>query len=199
MDVSNLYNGNTEIAGSTATSRRLADANEENNINERTNVNLESTVSVLKFPRRNLANVNKKKSNIHGTNGFLIYLEQTSEWLGIAHFHRPDKRDTSEYALHGHHYSHAFFTIRSNQEGKFALNRLSNEFVFRTMSSPRVNDADIIQFAAGLDLVGSDTLILSYGINDCEGAVFYLKMQDVEKILQSVSPGQDVADLMEKV
>jgi len=67
------------------------------------------------------------------------------------------------------------------------------------MSSPRMDDADIIQFAAGLDLVGSDTLILSYGINDCEGAVFYLEMQEVQKLLQSVSPGQEVADLMEKV
>mmetsp|Transcript_6257 Transcript_6257/g.9161 ORF Transcript_6257/g.9161 Transcript_6257/m.9161 type:complete len:596 (-) Transcript_6257:154-1941(-) len=210
VDVSKLYTGNAETAGSKATSRRLADAIEEEHLNERTKVNFESTVSiplqvetstkrVLKFPRRNLANENKKKSNIHGTNGFLIYLEKTSEWLGIAHFHRPDKRDTSEYALHGHHYSHAFFTIISNQDGKFALNRLSNEFVFRTMSSPRMDDADIIQFAAGLDLVGSDTLILSYGINDCEGAVFYLEMQEVQKLLQSVSPGQEVADLMEKV
>jgi hypothetical protein len=150
--------------------------------------------------RRKLAK--KIKSNIHGTNGFLIPLKQTSELLGIAHFHRPDKRDTSEYALHGHHYTHAFFTILHSREGRYRLSRLSNEFVFRTMSSPPRDDADIIQFAAGLDLIGSDKdgkLLISYGINDCEGAAFYLDMQEVQQLLLNVSEGQEVVDLMQKI
>ncbi len=47
----------------------------------------------------------KNKSSIHGTNGYLVPLPSTSELLGIAHFHRPENRDTSDYARHGHHYS----------------------------------------------------------------------------------------------
>lgn len=46
-----------------------------------------------------------KKSHIHGTNGYMLPLHSTSELLGIAHFHRPEGRETSHYARHGHHYS----------------------------------------------------------------------------------------------
>jgi hypothetical protein len=56
------------------------------------------------YIRRRLAS-SKKKSSIHGTNGYMIPLHASSELLGIAHFHRPENRDTSDYARHGHHYS----------------------------------------------------------------------------------------------
>ena len=55
--------------------------------------------------RRRLREKKKKKSSIHGTNGYLVPLHTSSELLGIAHFHRPENRDTSDYARHGHHYS----------------------------------------------------------------------------------------------
>jgi len=158
------------------------------------------------------------KSNIHGTNGYMIPLTTTGELLGIAHFHRPEDRRPSQYALHGHHYTHAFFTIaRDDDVGtngtnsamktgqRYKLKRLSNEFVFRTnsipegMTRPPSDDGDIIQFASGLDLLGSDIdgrAIISYGINDCEGAVFTLSMQIVQQMLIEVQPGQEVVDLM---
>jgi hypothetical protein len=47
----------------------------------------------------------QKKSSIHGTNGYLVPLPSSSELLGVAHFHRPENRDQSDYARHGHHYS----------------------------------------------------------------------------------------------
>lgn len=153
------------------------------------------------------------KSHIHGTNGYLVPLASTGELLGIAHFHRPEDRKKSDYALHGHHYTHALFTIaRQADENNndinsrpFKLKRLSNEFVFRANyipvgSSQPPKDGDIIQFASGLDVVGSDIdgqLIISYGINDCEGAVFTLAMQKVQQImLVEVTPGQEVVDVM---
>jgi len=156
------------------------------------------------------------KSNIHGTNGYMVPLTSTGELLGIAHFHRPENRKESEYALHGHHYTHAFFTIARQVDDKakdttslapFKLKRLSNEFVFRANSIPSGEkeppiDGDIIQFASGLDVVGGDVdgkLIISYGINDCEGAVFSMTMQKVQKMLIEVSPGQEVVDLMETI
>lgn len=54
--------------------------------------------------RRRLSD-RKKRSAIHGTNGYLVPLHSTNELLGMAHFHRPEHRDSSDYARHGHHYS----------------------------------------------------------------------------------------------
>ncbi|KAL7517290.1 hypothetical protein ACHAWX_002221 [Stephanocyclus meneghinianus] len=156
------------------------------------------------------------KSNIHGTNGYMVPLLSTGELLGIAHFHRPEHRQSSDYALHGHHYTHTFFTIARHGDNDansvdsrpFKLKRLSNEFVFQTQSmsisggTKKYEDADVIQFASGLDLVGSDldgTLIISYGINDCEGAVFTIAMEKVLRLLIEVQPGQEVVDLMETI
>ena len=157
------------------------------------------------------------KSNIHGTNGYMVPLTSTGELMGIAHFHRPEHRKESEYALHGHHYTHAFFTIARQADSNhdttdgtsqpFKLKRLSNEFVFRTNSIPigetqPPRDGDIIQFASGLDVSGGDVdgkLIISYGINDCEGAVFTMSMAKVQEMLLEVRPGQEVVDLMETV
>mmetsp|Transcript_47760 Transcript_47760/g.144436 ORF Transcript_47760/g.144436 Transcript_47760/m.144436 type:complete len:701 (-) Transcript_47760:262-2364(-) len=174
---------------------------------------------------RQLRSGRRKKSNIHGTNGYMVPLHSTSEVLGIAHFHRPEDRATSDYALHGHHYTHALFTIArvdadkaNSDEGgiQYRLKRISNEFAFQSMSiravadgdlggqtgaasSQRVSDADIIQFASGLDLIGTDTdgqLLISYGINDCEGAAVFLDMKDIQKMLIDVPEGKQVVDLM---
>jgi len=184
----------------------------------------------------------KKKSSIHGTNSYMVPLNTSSELLGIAHFHRPENRITSEYARHGHHYSkchpflassiatvlygfitlmqnilllsfsaHAFFTLeqqvvaKEDGEGttsKFVLKRLSNEFVFMAPSSLHDNTGDVIQFASGLDLVGSDKdgkLMISYGINDCEAAIVFLEMEKVQELLLPVNAGEEVVHLMKRL
>ena len=161
--------------------------------------------------RRRLGSAKKPKSNIHGTNGYLVPLPSSGELLGIAHFHRPENRKESNYALHGHHYTHSFFTIArqhqptdSGGDNTFQLKRISNEFLFRALSVPMgekksPNDGDIIQFASGLDVYGSDIdgkLVLSYGINDCEGAVLTISMAKLQQMLIEVEPGQEVVDLM---
>jgi len=156
----------------------------------------------LETPQRRLAG--KEKSHIHGTNGYMVPLPSTSELLGIAHFHRPENRQKSLYALHGHHYTHALFTIARNAVGEYKLKRLSNEFVFRSMSpaflavNPVVVDAETIQFSSGLDVVGSDVdgrLLLSYGVNDCEGIATFLDMAAVHDLLLDAD-GMEVVDLM---
>ncbi|KAL9189648.1 hypothetical protein ACHAXT_009323 [Thalassiosira profunda] len=165
----------------------------------------------LPSPRHRRLGSKPAKSHIHGTNGYMVPLPSTGELLGIAHFHRPEDRKSSDFALHGHHYTHAFFTIAreggdEEKDGRpFKLKRLSNEFVFRANSVPASEaraqvDADIIQFASGLDVFGSDVdgqAIISYGINDCEGGVFTLPMKKVQTMLMEVKPGQEVVDLME--
>ena len=166
------------------------------------------------LPQHRRLGTKPNKSNIHGTNGYMVPLTSTGELLGIAHFHRPENRKESQFALHGHHYTHAFFTIARQADDDntkdissrpFKLKRLSNEFVFRANSIPAGEthppiDGDVIQFASGLDVTGGDVdgkLIISYGINDCEGAYFTIAIQKVQEMLIAVSPGQEVVDLME--
>jgi len=89
-------------------------------------------------------------------------------------------------ARHGHHYTHAFYTISS--KFPYELLRLSQEFLFPSFLYP--NDGDLIQFASGIDIINNDEdnnnttkttattkkkkFVISYGINDCEGAIIEL-------------------------
>jgi hypothetical protein len=93
-------------------------------------------------------------------------------------------------------------TEEDQQIVSFKLKRLSNEFVFSSPSSENQNAAEVIQFASGLDLVGSDLtgkLMVSYGINDCEAAVVFLDMEKIHEILLPVQDGQEVQNLMQKL
>jgi hypothetical protein len=154
-----------------------------------------NVVAVVPPHGRRLAQQKKqRKSHFHGTNAFLV--PYRDEFLGIGHFHRPPGRDSNEYARHGHHYTHAFFTISGLPP--FQLKRLSREFVLPSETFPQ--DADIIQFASGLELdVAHGKALLAYGINDCEGAAAHVDMQIVEEMLRPVKEGQEVLDLMRKL
>lgn len=93
-------------------------------------------------------------------------------------------------------------TEEDHQIVSFKLKRLSNEFVFSSPSSENQNAAEVIQFASGLDLVGSDLtgkLMVSYGINDCEAAIVFLDMEKINEILLPVEDGQEVQNLMQKL
>ena len=101
--------------------------------------------------------------------------------------------------------AHAFFTLEQKSGGgtkSFKLKRISNEFVFMAPSSSKKNVGDVIQFASGIDLVGSDEsgkLMVSYGINDCEAALLFLDMKKVQDILLPVKDGEEVFHLMKKL
>ena len=145
--------------------------------------------------RRQLAEKDEslKPSDFHGTNGFMVYLPKTQEYLGIGHFHRPPGREfDNAYARFGHHYTHAFYTI--SDQSPFHLKRISPELLLPSQSDP--NDAEIIQFWSGLERINDDTLSLAYGINDCEGAALSLDMQTVESLLRDIPEGSEVRNLM---
>lgn len=148
--------------------------------------------------RRRKKKDEKKKSHFHGTNGFMVHLPKTQEYMGIGHFHRPPDRNQNDYARFGHHYTHAFFTI--TDAPPFRLNRLSPELVVPSSAYPE--DAEIIQFWSGLELSSggdgddSSLLALAYGINDCEGAATHLDLAVVEDLLRDVSEGKEVVDFM---
>mmetsp|Transcript_15816 Transcript_15816/g.22506 ORF Transcript_15816/g.22506 Transcript_15816/m.22506 type:complete len:571 (-) Transcript_15816:198-1910(-) len=154
----------------------------------------------------------KIKSSIHGTNGYLLPIRSRDgaiEYLGIAHFHRPEGRSESSLARHGHHYTHAFYTIVPKNytpvgtENDYQLSRISNEFVFSspiTPDVPKPNTTDIIQFASGLDFTNDGRLLISYGINDCEGAVVFTSFETVQNLLDStINNMKEVVDLMSKI
>ncbi|KAL7573349.1 hypothetical protein ACA910_011711 [Epithemia clementina (nom. ined.)] len=134
----------------------------------------------------------KPKSHVHGTNAFMVYLPQRREYLGIAHFHRPNDREPNPYARFGHHYTHAFYTIPATTPSMYqSLATLSQEFVLPAASAPPpLQDAEIIQFISGLEYdATTKEIVLAYGINDCEGAVMRLDYETVVKpLLKAVPP-----------
>jgi hypothetical protein len=147
----------------------------------------------LAQPHRRMTSSNRKHSDFHGTNGFMVYLPQSREYLGIGHFHRPPGRKVNGYARFGHHYTHAFFTISDHEP--FHLKRLSPELVLSSDAYPQ--DAEIIQFWSGLELLDNNKIALAYGINDCEGAATYIDMGTIEALLRDVTKGQEVSDLLQ--
>jgi hypothetical protein len=161
-------------------------------------VDTSKTDGVPKEPEKKTEKIKPKPNAIHGTNGFMVHLPDTGEYLGIGHYHRPNDRKANEYARFGHHYTHTFFTITDQPPHR--LKRLSPELVISSYTYPR--DAEIIQFWSGLELsTGWDgeegaLLALAYGINDCEGAAIHLDRSYVEQLLRDVPEGKQVSDFM---
>lgn len=130
----------------------------------------------------------KIHNNVHP-----IRIPGTRELLGVAHWHRsPDDQKrirTEKYGIlakHSNHmnshYTHIFFTM--NDEEPFEVKRQSHEFC---MSSPQnENDCEVIQFVQGLTFkTGSnDTLLMSYGVNDCESRVIDIKLEKILSMLK---------------
>jgi hypothetical protein len=151
----------------------------------------------------------RKKSHVHGTNAFMVPLPGGNEFLGVAHFHRPHDRRPNPYAKFGHHYTHALFTVAASPP--YELRRLSAEFVLPQAAipapvtttttadeQPTIKDAEIIQFASGLEVVDGNRIIIAYGINDCEAAVAEVSLVEaMNHLLRPVKPGTQVVDVME--
>jgi len=114
-------------------------------------------VTSIRFdnPTESSRNALGKSSKFHGTSGFLLHLPDLNEYLGVGHIHRERKwaKDHRVDAKFGHHYTHAFFTISTT--APYSLKRLSQEFVLPSTSKAR--DADIIQFASGLEWAASNS------------------------------------------
>ncbi|CAB9515275.1 expressed unknown protein [Seminavis robusta] len=177
-----------------------------------------------KQQRRRLRENNKKEKGLtatystvgttqaHGTNGMMIRLPsiqegQPSEYLGVAHFHRPKNYNVSIYAQFGHHYTHCFYTIqrKSMTSTDFQLTALSAEFVLPSVDSsgkaPNEDgwtmDAHIIQFVSSLEfLADTNELVIAYGINDCEASIAAITLQHVRDMLIPVEAGQEIGDFL---
>jgi len=152
-------------------------------------------------PRRQLkeeATTKKQhKSHIHGTNAFMVPLPNGNDYLGVAHFHRPNDRKPNQYARFGHHYTHAFYTVSRDDNGNWKLSGLSPEFVLPSAVEHQKDDAEIIQFVSGLEVWGGDQVLLAYGINDCEAALTTINLTTVTGLLRAVDGGKQVVDFMQ--
>lgn len=136
------------------------------------------------------------KSHIHGTNAFMVYWPAHDVYLGVGHFHRPHDRKPNSYARFGHHYTHVFYTLTAS--APYRLGHVSPEWVLPAASPPHAHDAEIIQFASGLEVDpdGEHDIVVAYGINDCEAAVVRVAATTVWKLLRPVPEGQEIAHLM---
>ncbi|CAB9515432.1 expressed unknown protein [Seminavis robusta] len=147
----------------------------------------------------------------HGTNGMMVRLPSIqkgpAEYLGVAHFHRPQNCSVSIYAQFGHHYTHFFYTIRRNSMNStdFHLTALSPEFVLPSVDSngkaPNEDgwmmDAHIIQFISGIEfLADTNEIVIAYGINDCESSITGVSLQRVRDMLVPVDAGQEIEDFI---
>eukprot|EP00747_Dinoflagellata_sp_TGD_P062722 gnl/TRDRNA2_/TRDRNA2_153142_c0_seq2.p1 gnl/TRDRNA2_/TRDRNA2_153142_c0~~gnl/TRDRNA2_/TRDRNA2_153142_c0_seq2.p1 ORF type:complete len:525 (-),score=27.93 gnl/TRDRNA2_/TRDRNA2_153142_c0_seq2:135-1709(-) len=111
---------------------------------------------------------------IHGNPVTLLYLPSHGVYLGVAHMHRDFKPKTSKWHSH---YSHMFYVAKGELPNVTDVG-WSDEFCFQ--SAGRQDDCDEIQFISSL-IAGSDpsTIILTYGLNDCEGIAVQLKVDDI--------------------
>lgn len=148
-------------------------------------------------PTESSRNAIGKSAKFHGTSGFLLELPN-DEYLGVGHIHRERKwaKDHRVDARFGHHYTHAFFTMSS--QPPYRLKRLSQEFVLP--STTNVNEADVIQFASGLEWTKDRRqIVLSYGVNDCEGAIVHVEWGTVDQLLVSVPEGSQVSHTINNI
>lgn len=116
--------------------------------------------------------------------------------FGFKRWHKDPRKD----AAYGHHYTHAFFTISA--AAPYRLARLSQEFIFASNVPNFTSDADIVQFASGLEWVPSSAnrqIAIGYGINDCEGAIVTVDWEIVESMLAPVGEGVNVAQTMQNM
>ncbi|KAJ1450170.1 hypothetical protein M885DRAFT_533072 [Pelagophyceae sp. CCMP2097] len=99
--------------------------------------------------------------------------------LGISHTHSDDslKAHSREHGAtaHGNTYLHYFFVMCDSEPNDVIAT--SPPFCFPSSSNSKKCDA--IQFVTSASRLNSKTMLLGYGINDCEGAVVELDLDDV--------------------
>eukprot|EP00747_Dinoflagellata_sp_TGD_P062723 gnl/TRDRNA2_/TRDRNA2_153142_c0_seq3.p1 gnl/TRDRNA2_/TRDRNA2_153142_c0~~gnl/TRDRNA2_/TRDRNA2_153142_c0_seq3.p1 ORF type:complete len:411 (-),score=32.25 gnl/TRDRNA2_/TRDRNA2_153142_c0_seq3:38-1270(-) len=115
------------------------------------------------------------KLAVHGNPVQLLYLPSHGVYLGVAHVHRELSPSVS-HREHSH-YSHMFYVAKGELPNVRDVG-WSDEFCFR--STDRHDDCDEIQFISSL-VLGSDpsTVLVNYGVNDCEGKAIELKVDDI--------------------
>ena len=83
----------------------------------------------------------------------------------------------------GHHYTHFLYSLTPHEP--FRILGTSREFCLGSAQNP--DDCESVQFITGLALRGESTLLMAYGINDCEAKVAELPVKRVLDMLLPLS------------
>jgi len=133
-----------------------------------------SQESKVKF----LKDVTMTDSNhYHLSGGKLVWVPQTTEYLGMIHIHR-DYDDRSGFW--GERYTQAFFTLSGSYP--FDVLRVSPEFCFQ--SHLREDDYEAVQLSPDIELDGN-VLVISYGAMDLEAMIVTV---DIARVLKTLKP-----------
>ena len=110
-----------------------------------------------------------------------IYVSRLGGYLGMAHwFMEHGKFHVSHPtpAMFGYKYLQVFFLFSASSR---RITRVSSPFCFPSLREPSM--CDIIQFAMSIVEGVNGSLMISYGVNDCESAVAYMELDQIERML----------------
>jgi hypothetical protein len=147
--------------------------------------------------------LSQNETMIQSTNGFLVHLPRSNEYLGIGQVHRSNREDGPNGFERADHYyfTHFFFTILDRPP--HVLTSLSFELLFPAAAPVDVNggrnkfDAETIQLWSGLEVVDSDDkdkeplVVIAFGIHDSEAAITTMPWTTVEAMLQPLDASKD--------
>jgi hypothetical protein len=106
-----------------------------------------------------------------------IWIEELGLFLGVGHLRRGYGFGYGIYRW-SHHYMSQFYTISGKEP--FSIHHLSGEFCFE--SEQRPNDCEITQFVSSINRDG-DSLVVGFGVLDCEA---YVTKLDLTSVLQAL-------------
>jgi len=122
---------------------------------------------------------------VHGTSYHLsgnpVHIPEKGVYLSVLHKHKRTEKNSP--AGSGVQYLHYF--ILMDDRPPFGLQKVSAPFCFPSQSPGHANECEFIQFVGSMlrDPQDPQTLMISYGINDCESAIVRLPL---EPVLESI-------------
>lgn len=154
-------------------------------------------VDVRQMSGASLAKKKKKKKDslsMH-LSGTPIHIPEKSAYLTVLHKHGPRGK-------HGARYGSEYWQYLALMEDQppFRLKGLSAPFCIPSLDPAHADDCEIIQFVGSITRDPQDlqTLIIAYGINDCEAAVVRLPLEEALKSIPTY-PTNLGSELMEIV
>lgn len=132
--------------------------------------NAESIIKPL-MHRRPPAMDKSVHNNIHP-----LYIPEREALLGVTHYHGDRGAGGASF---GGEYVHAFFLMEN--KSPFKVLQYTPDFCIQSVDNTHANSCETIQFIVSVirDPQDTATLLVSYGINDCESALAKLKLADV--------------------
>ena len=80
----------------------------------------------------------------------------------------------------GYAYTHFFYLVST--QPPWHILATSGEFCLAAAGSPA--DCESVQFISGIEVADPGTLLLAYGVNDCEGKIARLSLDRMWRMLQ---------------